>query len=135
MTWSRINNLDPTDINTQMEGSATALTDVIAYDRYYGDYCGYAWFNGSTGLVGLTTCEGIVSGSNPRCEQHGVRISNSFVDAAGTFQERQIACHENGHTLGLQHRPSSATTSCMPDNMVGTATYDGHDQSIINANY
>lgn len=118
-----------------MDGSATALTDVIVYDRYYGDYCGYAWTNGSgSGIVGLVTCDGIVSVSNNRCEQHSLRISNTFIDNSGTFEQRSVACHENGHTLGLQHRAESAQ-SCMPAVAINTATYDAHDQAVINGNY
>jgi predicted Zn-dependent protease len=42
-----------------------------------------------------------------------VRYSSDFVDNTSQSNERGLACHEIGHTLGLAHRKS---TSCMQQN-------------------
>ena len=136
INWSRTYNFQGTRITTAGAGY-DVLTDVIVHDRYYSDYCGVNWYNSSTrtGIAGTVNCDGLVSGSNPRCEQHSLRISNHFIDSVPTFNERRIACHENGHTLGLRHRPSSAAnTSCMYD-PANVAVYDDHDRAVINGNY
>lgn len=133
--WTRVNNMDPTDINTSRASSLSSLTDVVVRDRYYVDYCGYDWYSTSSGgIVGLVTCDSLVSGSS-RCEQHSMRMSNTFTDNTTTTNVRGLACHENGHTIGLAHRAADAP-SCMHQGYPKNAlAYDSHDRSHINTNY
>ena len=47
--YARANAIDPTDVNTVIDGTPDALTDVLGRDRYYDDYCGYNWWTASAG--------------------------------------------------------------------------------------
>lgn len=130
--WARVNNVNPTDVNTHYDSTLDRLTDVVVRDRYYVDYCGYDWWQvGEGGVVGLATCDS--TNSARECEKHTVRYSNRFVDNTSQSNERGLACHEIGHTLGLAHRTS---TSCMQTGYPKPANnYSTHDRNHLNANY
>ncbi|MEV6965877.1 matrixin family metalloprotease [Hamadaea sp. NPDC051192] len=132
-SWARTNNVDPTDINTTTDPSLDGLTDVVVRDRYYVDFCGHDWYRSSTngGVVGLATCDD--TNSADECEQHTVRYNNYFVDNTSLTNERGLACHEIGHTLGLAHRTSK---SCMQQGYPKPLNnYSAHDAEHINNNY
>lgn len=129
LDWTRTNNLDPTEMTSVTVSSVTAATDVVAYDADYTTYCGYTW-NGSGGsTIGLVTC---VSLSGSTCEKHELRFDTSYTSGATVTNRRSLACHENGHTVGLAHRASS--DSCMPATLNGVTQYSpSHDVPHINA--
>lgn len=132
--YARANAIDPTDVNTVIDGTPDALTDVLVRDRYYDDYCGYNWWTASAGgVIGLATCDSLSPTS--RCEQHTVRYSNVWGDGASTSHRRWLSCHENGHSLGLTHR--DAFDSCMTPSPLPTIVvlYSGHDIAHLNAAY
>lgn len=129
--WARVNNVNPTDVNTAYDGTLDNLTDVVVRDRYYVDYCGYDWYHPSTGgVVGLATCGRLNSARE--CEQHTVRYSNYFEDNTSLSNERGLACHEIGHSLGLAHRNGSCIQQGYPKPM---NNYGTHDRNHLNANY
>lgn len=133
MDWTRSNNMNPTNINTSRVGLSNT-TDVVVLDRYYSDYCGVPWIQpGSGGVVGLVTCKSLVSGT-AKCESHDLRMSNHFTDNTTRSNIRGLACHEDGHTVGLAHR--SGTATCMPQGYPKPANaYDAHDRTAINSHY
>jgi hypothetical protein len=59
------------------------------------------------------------------CERHEVRYDESFAMPADPNTRRSLACHENGHTLGLTHED---TSSCMhqppTSSTYGLTSYD-----------
>lgn len=136
VTWNRTNNIDPTNMTTITQTAYGPGTDVWVGDQYYTDYCGDDWYTGPSdpngaGVVGKGSCYRLVSGGS-RCDQHDLRINNWFTDIATTFEERALACHEGGHTLGLAHR--TVMTSCLYEGSFPTNQYDGHDIQSINMN-
>lgn len=134
--WSRENNLDgSTVINPEYDATLGNHTDVVVRDQNYVDYCGKDWMQGSpdtSGTVGLTTCD-LTAGAP--CDQHTVRINLNYTEKASTdtSEKRNLACHEIGHTLGLQHRDAAG---CMKQGLSTTYTdYTDHDRAHLTAEY
>lgn len=139
MDWTRGNNLNPTNINTSQIFTLTASTDVNVLDGAYTDYCGVQWVTTTTGgVVGITTCD-TLSGS--ACKRHSLRMSTVFTSNSTTTTVRGLACHENGHAVGLGHRSvhdsdGELVFSCMHSGYPKNANaYDSHDVSAINSHY
>lgn len=133
-TWNRLNNLDPTAINTSTTTTVTATTDVVVYDTDYATYCGYAWDGSGGTLIGLVTCVSLNSASE--CEKHEMRYDTSWTASRSTTWQRALACHESGHTLGLKHRDNTASDSgCLPDTQVAITHYSNHDLAHIANQY
>lgn len=132
MTWTRLNNMDPTDINTTLMSSENSQTDVIVVDNYMTTECGKAWFSQGGGVLASTSCHSIVS--TWACDQHFVRVDLGAMDSITINGQRQLACHENGHTVGLTH--SDATATCMYGGYpLLSMYYNSTDIAAINANY
>lgn len=109
VNYSRAYNLDPTDLVTGYDSSLDSATDVIVRDQDYVDYCGITWHSPTSGgTIGLATCD---SRTGLKCEQHTVRFDLSYIANATTSEERGLACHELGHSVGLTHRDSEC--GCM----------------------
>lgn len=124
--WSRVNNYDPTVINT-VNVAYTTATDVAVFDSdYTGTYCGGAWYmETNPGQIGYVNCVRLTGSA---CDQHEMRFDTDWMlgSEETTTQRRAIACHENGHTLGLAHI-ANQPTSCMtatPGNAVGLIQHD-----------
>ncbi|MEO7422778.1 MAG: matrixin family metalloprotease [Ornithinibacter sp.] len=79
---------------------------------------------------GLTTCNSL-SGST--CEQHTVRFDVSYFNAASQSNERGLACHEFGHSLGLTHRDTES--GCMKMYGAHPTYLTVHDESHLNDDY
>lgn len=129
--WSRSNNINPTDIETYSTSSASA--DVVVRDLDYASYCGFDWFTtGNGGTIGLTTCDSVLPWSS--CGQHTIRFSSTYANIATTSQRRALACHENGHAIGLTH--ASSSTTCMTPNVANPpTTYNPTEIGWINNAY
>lgn len=130
VNYTRTNVYNPTDVNTHNASGNTATTDVVVRDQDYSTYCGYSWHPGG-GLWGLTTCDS--TNSAGECEKHTVRYDISYFNVAGTTDERGLACHETGHTLGLTHRDTDSR--CMKTYGPYPTTLADHDINHLNANY
>ena len=73
-TWARLNDIDPTAMNTSLLGSVDAATDVVVYDEAYTNYCGFSWYP-NPGLYALTTCVSLTTAST--CEKHELRYARA----------------------------------------------------------
>jgi hypothetical protein len=114
--------LDSTDMTTDEFQSQDANTDVVAVDVAYGTDASHSWW-------GLWTCDTLVSGSSTQCNKGTMRFNLSW----GT-PDAVIACHEVGHSVGLDH--SLETSSCMVQPTSPTADdFSTHDRSHINGYY
>lgn len=129
MNWSRVNNYDPTDINTQNETTISATTDVVAQDLdYAGSWCGGVWCcetGPNTGWVGYASCQ--APNSANECERWDVYFDTDFTMPATVTQRRGLACHELSHTVGLLHIGGW----CTADPPANTSLSD-HDRAHIN---
>ena len=131
VAWSRTYNYDPTDVNTGYDSTIDSTTDVIVRNQDYTTYCGFDWHSPTSGgTIGLATCDSL---SGLRCEQHTVRFDLSYFNAASQPNERGVACHEIGHTLGLTHR--DADNGCMKTSAPQNTYLTDHDEAHLNANY
>ena len=116
--WVRWNVINPTDLNTDLSGSTA---DVKVYDAYYGD----------VGWGG--TSEGLSPANSPVCNQFRVRFNLSWAPLTNsTVDQRHVACHEFGHTVGLLH--TTAEDSCLGGNGA-TEKWSSHDVSHVNGYY
>lgn len=125
--WSRVNNADPTDLNTVLESTLTTATDVVGYS---GDFSGttclgtYTWCcEAGSGIVGVVICESINSASE--CEQHKLYYDTDALVGGTTNYRRAVACHENGHTVGLAHIGGSCMNDPANEAQIGwSSTHD-----------
>jgi hypothetical protein len=79
---------------------------------------------------GLAGCNKVVSGDNSRCDHWHVQFYEG--SSASEWNHDRIACHEIGHTTGLDH--SNPDTSCMHVGS-GAHIYNSHDLWHINGRY
>ncbi|HEX5040515.1 MAG TPA: matrixin family metalloprotease [Candidatus Limnocylindria bacterium] len=100
---------------------------MIAADSTYG-------FNGAAGWVDCPA-SAPQGGANPDhwCQQQWMRFNLTYTTYFDdTASRNSTACHELGHTLGLNHGPAT-TGSCMTANTPnGSTTIDAHDVAHIN---
>lgn len=130
--WVRFNIINPTPVNTSMDPTPDSHTDVIVRDRYYVDYCGKDWRGDSPGgVIGLYVCDNIDYPS-VNCDQATVRYSSYYVDDASETNERKLACHENAHALGLEHRDGGCVQTPAAE---GGLYFTSHDENHIDDNY
>ncbi|MBM9461797.1 hypothetical protein JK386_18055 [Nocardioides sp. zg-536] len=137
--WVRANDIQPAGLPTSYDATPPSNIDVIVIDRQYGNaedpFCDQAWATSGTsgGIMGLTTCNSI--NSSNQCQSADVRYNNNWTFDVGTSAERHLACHENGHAIGLKHPVSSAEMfgqGCMNFG-TGEVNYTSHDRGHIAA--
>lgn len=97
----------------------------------------------SSGAIGDARC--VVKWSSGRCDRYLTRLNGPLVRShysSSTYENRQFrktACHELGHTLGLDHYPSPYNSSCQRSGWTGTIsdswtrTWTAHHRGHINA--
>lgn len=123
------NDYDPTDL-VAAETTNSAIADVIVEDANFG-------LNGVAGWVECPSSEPDQGGAHPNhwCQGQYLRYnytySTYFDDAVSLAY---MACHEFGHTVGLQHSTEGA--SCMTANTPnGSGSLTAHDRGHINTRY
>lgn len=135
--WARANNVDPTDITTFSVPTLAFDTDVPVYDQNYSSWCDSSWHPQADGLVGLSQCVSLATNPAGACEKNDVRHDESFTSTASLANQRGLACHENGHTLGLGHPLAGDSESCVKTGYPKPLlNYSTHEVSVhINPNY
>jgi hypothetical protein len=131
-SWARANAVDPTDINTFDVAALAPDTDVVVYDQDYTDWCGEDWHPAGQ-VIGLTHCASIATNPVNACEKSGVRYDESYTNGASTTRRRNMACHESGHTLGLD--VSFTNSGCMYLAAGDKTTFSSGDRTWINSHY
>ncbi|WP_328475846.1 matrixin family metalloprotease [Actinoplanes sp. NBC_00393] len=128
-----ISQLNRTDM-TVYRNESDSLPDVWVHDFDYG----------ASGWLGIARCPANntgTGGSHPNRWCRGQNIimnswyywNTTYLDTE--FTRRVLACHELGHTVGLQH--SDDTNSCMytyPRSATGSIL-QAHDIAHVNARY
>ncbi len=121
--WNETYHINPTDVVVGHADRTSSINDgVNLHDDYYGD----------TTWAARWSCLAYYSN---RCLFSQIQYNLTHISSGNTDYHRAVACHEEGHALGLDH-VSSTTFSCM----VTPATslkriYSDHDISIINSKY
>jgi long-subunit fatty acid transport protein len=131
---ARANYVDPTDITTFNAPSLASDTDVVVTDQDYTDFCGKAWHGSGGVVIGQAMCVSLAVNPANACEKHEVRYDESYVASASGLQRISMACHENGHTLGLTHPPNN-DGSCMWFMASSQGGYSVADITNINLYY
>ena len=131
-----ISDLNGTDLVAYRDEN-DSLPDVWVHDWNYGA------LDGITAWVVCPPDHTGQGGTNPNrwCRGQDLNFNvwywtndNNIYDTAA--QRQELACHELGHTVGLQHR-TDTTASCMwtwADDDTGER-YDAHDRGHVNARY
>lgn len=117
-TWTRSNNINPTNMSTSLTSNHDS-SHVHVTDEYYGA----TW-------VGATSCQ--VYAGNNRCQHWHVKYDLSNWDGWQTYQRRHNACHETGHSTGLDH---TSAASCMQSGAYSELNFTDHDRNHINSAY
>lgn len=126
--YIRNNEYDPTDVNTSVVSSSGEQTDVVVHqDNYEDGDCGYSWH--PNGMAGLATCRS--ANEQGDCARHDTWYDGSWVADRQLESHRTLACHETGHTLGLQHRD----TDCMADPFSIDYDLKDHNRDLLNVHY
>jgi hypothetical protein len=133
-------NLDAqTDMTVAADSTPDPSTDVESFDRYYVDHWGLDWDGSTTGsnLLAYAKCVKTIppaDSSQPwRCDQYEVRYDLADIDWMTKTQRQALACHELGHTVGLDH--STQSSSCLRKGAHTTVKYSAHDVAHINGRY
>lgn len=117
-------------LSTTNDTAEKSTTDAIVRDQNYTDYCGFSW-HPAGGTWANTSCN-TLNGAN-ECESHVIRYDNSYTDSTIQDNRRGLACHETGHSWGLQHR--STDSKCMTPFGPYPTSLSGHDITHLENNY
>jgi hypothetical protein len=127
---------DWTALSTSYDSSPDSQTDVVGYDEYYTTYWGLDWDGSETGfnIYGYSKCVSTSGTSAGRCQRNEVRFDLADTDGWSDSNRRKLACHEMGHTVGLDHTDYD---SCLRSNSTTAPTegYSDHDKSHMDSKY
>jgi predicted Zn-dependent protease len=119
-------DLSPTDM-TESE---------VTYHNIGTNYVDVEWYTASLAppAIGVAQCVLAVASDPTRCEHWHVRFN--YPTSSTSTGRHHTACHEIGHTVGLDHETSSAnSSSCMYGN-TSSVTFSSHDTTThINVKY
>lgn len=111
---------DVGSLRSEMDAAMTRLrAETVVETAYYstcGEHTDVRWVQGPTpfaGLGGWTECK--LRYANGNCDRWRVTIYKAALDATPNpgLMYREVTCHELGHSLGVRHYASAATS---PDN-------------------
>lgn len=130
--WVRTEILNPTVLFTSVV-QETSNTHVVTYDRQYTGFCGYDWWEPSShnGIIGIATCASLTG--TGICQRHEIRYNTAWTNLVSVSSRRALACHENGHAVGIKHREAG----CMPEEVDTDTPNDltAHEINFINSKY
>ncbi len=131
-SMSNLNN--QTDMTTEWV-VPSSQTDNRSYDQHYTTYWGLDWDGSSTGwnLYAYAKCVETTLAGN--CQQWQIRYDLADMNRFSNYQRQQVACHETGHSVGLDH--SSEGASCLRNAVLSASTnyYTSHDRGHINGRW
>lgn len=121
--------MDAQTAMTTTGSSGGSLTDAYVRDQNYTDFCGLNWHNPTTGtgVLGYSVC--IALNAQGECERSDIRFDTSLYPQYTTHQKQSLACHEVGHSIGLDHE--GLNRNCMQQGSVGlqATVYTTHDKN------
>jgi Matrixin len=128
-------NLDNQTDMTANWVTASSQTDNRSYDQHYTTYWGLDWDGSTTGwnLWAYTKCVEYTLAYN--CQQYQIRYDLADLNSFSNYERQQVACHETGHSVGLDH--SSERASCLQRSATDASTnaYTAHDRAHINGRW
>ncbi|HYP23964.1 MAG TPA: hypothetical protein VEV43_10345 [Actinomycetota bacterium] len=111
-----------TVMTTKKVDTKTSATDV----RMIADYVGGSGFHGEWDCTALN--------SAGECETAKLTLNRGSLDGAGQHNKDKVACHEMGHSVGLDH--AYQISSCMEQGLDGPPRFFAdHDKTHINNHY
>ncbi len=114
---------------TKMDATLTGSGDVEVFDHEYGSTG--SWRN----ILGRTTCVNRTA-TLLECDVYELSYNLTYMSGTGTAYWNSLACHEFGHTAGLDHERyhsnDSNDNSCMRSDIDPTKL-DDHDIGVINS--
>jgi hypothetical protein len=123
LTWARDHLDNHTDMSTTFSETCQTQTDVWFYAEYLGGCC----------LWGTWDC--FTWNGAGECETGDMKLNRSALDGKGQDNKDKVACHEQGHSVGLGH-DNGSTTTCMAQGIDGPPkVYNGHDKDHINGKW
>lgn len=128
VAWTR-DRVDDTDMSAVIL-ACTSDTDSVNYDQDYTTFGGQTWHGSGGTVVGLNIC---VSESKSTCDQSEDRYDLSWVPTAGLNNQRWVALHEIGHSIGFGHDDSGGQV--MNSSANGMTNYSPHERDHINAQW
>ena len=115
------NHLDNGTDMTTKKVDQTSVTDVLFYADYFGGCCSHgSWQCQSTNSAG-------------ECETGDAKLNRSNLDGEGQHAKEHTACHEIGHSTGLDH--SYAIDSCLEQGITEPKWMSDHDKEHINGRW
>lgn len=116
------NHLDnATVMTTKKVDTKTSTTDV----RMIADYVGGEGFHGEWDCTDTN--------SAGECETGKLIINRGSLDGKGQDNKDKVACHEMGHSTGLDH--AFQISSCMEQGLDEPRYFADHDKTHINNHY
>jgi hypothetical protein len=135
INWALTNRIEPTDISVAVEqAAANGSTDVVYFEsNYVNSFCGFTWHSAGT-LLAYTSCKSL---SGSRCDRFDVLLDQSWEIGATTTLRQNLATHETGHALGLQHPVGGVPASTVMGDWPNVSQFDGPHEVTghINTNY
>jgi hypothetical protein len=118
--WNENTNVAPTDATVSHVDRTSSISDgVNVHDANYGD----------TTWAAQWQCLSYYAG---RCLFSQIQYNLHHITSNTPDYHKGLACHEEGHALGLNH----ASSSCMITPATGSKqSYSAHDKIIINSKY
>lgn len=121
------------DTDSWHTASVMDFDPILAYKGCLTEAGGFSGWYGTTGWLGLTTLD-CLSGST--ILSAFMQLNRSYLDSAPYTDAdiRWVACHELGHTFGLDHHSDS--NSCIEPSLGnGAAHPSSHDIAMLDSMY